>query len=83
MITRINCVVLTLSEQIREAFERSEMTVAELLAKSGLDIDRSALHRRLKGETPMRTGEAEVLANALGINLVWVAQTVQAAEGAA
>ena len=77
MITRIKCEVRTLSEQVREAFERSGMTVAELLEKSGLDIDRSALHRRLHDgarETPMKTSEAEALATALGIELHWPVQ---------
>jgi transcriptional regulator with XRE-family HTH domain len=73
--------VRTLAEQIRDAFERSEMSLAELLRRSGLGFDRANLSRRMAGEVPLRTGEAEALATALGINLVWAGE--KATEGAA
>lgn len=43
------------------------MSVQKLLDKSGLDIDRSSLARKLSGDLPMKTEEAEVLARVLGI----------------
>jgi hypothetical protein len=52
----------------------------ELLVRSGLDIDRSTLRRKLivdrnsktDRNVPMRTDEAEALAQALGVTLVVV-----------
>lgn len=73
----------TLAEQVREAFERSEMSIAELLRKSRLELDRANLSRRLSGEVPLRTSEAEALATALGINLVWAGEQAGVDEGAA
>ena len=49
----------------------------ELLAKSGLDLDRSALRRKLrdvKDPIPMKTEESEALAAALGVTLVWASE---------
>lgn len=65
--------VRTLAEQIRVAFEASELSVAELLAKSGLACGRSTLQRKLTGTQgyPLRTEEAEKLSTALGITLVY------------
>lgn len=47
----------------------------ELVERSGLDLDRSTLRRKLldvKDPVPMRTEEAEALAQALGVTLVVV-----------
>ena len=45
----------------------------QLVEKSGIDIDRSSLRRKLldvKDPIPMKTHEAEILAHALGVTLV-------------
>jgi hypothetical protein len=47
----------------------------QLVEKSGLDLDRSALRRKLlnvKDPIPMKTDECEALAQALEVNLVVV-----------
>lgn len=65
-------VVRSLSGQIYDALKRSDLTVAELLARSGLSIKRCTLQRKLSGDEAMRTSEAEALASALGLTLVWM-----------
>jgi len=69
--------VRTLIEQLRDAYEKahehSKMTMDELLERSGLDLDRSSLRRKLldvKDPIPMKTEEAEALARALDVTLV-------------
>jgi hypothetical protein len=63
--------VRTLVDQLREAFEQSELSVPELLVRAKLKLDRSSLHRKLSGELDLKTGEAEALALALDAELVW------------
>lgn len=70
---------MQLHEQIAAVFEKTGWSVAEFLEKSGLDIDRSGLQRRLAGDTPMRTEEAEQLVDTLNehgftITIVWPAK---------
>lgn len=65
----------TLVEQLRDAYEKTGMTMEQLVEKSGLDIDRSALRRKLldvKDPIPMKTSECEALARALDVTLVVV-----------
>lgn len=50
---------------------RSGISVAKLLAKSGLQMERSALQRKLSGGRPLHVSEAQALAKALGITLAW------------
>ena len=64
--------MLTLTQQIERARADRKLTVAELLRRSGLDIDRSTLHRKLKGETPVTADECQALAACLGLTLVWM-----------
>lgn len=64
----------TLVEQLREAYAKTEWTMDELLSRSGLNLDRSALRRKLldvKDPIPMKTDESQALAAALGVTLVW------------
>lgn len=68
----------TIVEQLRDAYVKSGWTMEELVQRSGLRLDRSTLRRKLLVEedstddrnVPMRTGEAEALAHALGVTLV-------------
>src|SRR5262245_45732759 len=62
--------VKPIAEQLRVAHEASGWSVQELLEKSGLEIDRSSLARKLTGDLPMKTREAEVLARTLGVQVV-------------
>lgn len=65
----------SLVEQLRDAYEKVDWTMDELVERSGLDLDRSTLRRKLldvKDPVPMRTEEAEALAQALGVTLVVV-----------
>lgn len=66
--------VRSMTEQLNDAFERSGLTVVELLKRSGLDIDRSSLARKLKGELRLNVDEAQTLAAVLGVTLVWIAE---------
>lgn len=43
--------------------------MSELLAASGLDIDRSSLSRKLRGDQPMTTEECECLCRALALKV--------------
>jgi ribosome-binding protein aMBF1 (putative translation factor) len=63
--------VATFVDQIRVAFEASGLSIPELLERAGLEMNRSSLGRKLSGELEMWTWEAEALAKALGITLVW------------
>lgn len=66
----------TIVEQLRETYKKTDWTMGELLQKSGLDLDRSSLRRKISGEIDMKTDEAEVLANTFrkhgfDLTLVW------------
>lgn len=56
----------SVQRKLNEAFERTGWTVAELLGRSGLSIDRSSMSRKIRGKAPMITAEAEAIARALG-----------------
>lgn len=62
----------SLPEQIRDAWKSSGIELVELIQRSGLDTSPSSLSRKLRGEQVMTTDEAQALARALGVNLVWV-----------
>lgn len=64
---------MQLHEQVATAFGQTGWTIEELLEKSGLEMDRSQLGRKLSGKAPMRTEEAEALVDAIrrkGIDVV-------------
>jgi transcriptional regulator with XRE-family HTH domain len=63
--------VTSLIEQVRLAQLARDWSVQQLLDKSGLSMERSVLHRKLKGTTPATTAECEALARALDITLVY------------
>ncbi len=79
----------SLPEQLNDAFERSGLSVQQLsillLEKSGLEIERSSLQRKLKGKLRLNTDEAQALATVLGVTLVWMPgeSTDDKVEGAA
>lgn len=54
-----------LHEQIAAAMRVAGWSVGDLLTRSGLKMHRSQLNRRLLGSVPMRTREAEILADTL------------------
>lgn len=63
----------SLVEQLRDAYEKSGWTMDELVDRSGLELDRSSVRRKIldvKDPIPMKTEEAEALASALGVTLV-------------
>lgn len=71
----------TLVEQLRDAYEKTGWTMDKLVEKSGLDIDRSALRRKIldvKDPIPMKTDEAEALARALDVTLVVIGDEARA-----
>lgn len=67
----------SIADQVRAAWKASGLTIGELLERSGLEMDRSNLQRRLsngegkKPKTPLTTADCEALAIALGITLVF------------
>lgn len=64
--------VKSLAEQLHAAMVAKGWSVPRLLEESGLECDRTSLHRKLKGEQKLSTEEAQALANALDHTLAWV-----------
>lgn len=64
--------VKSLPEQLRAALEVKGWTIPQLLEASGLDCDRTSLHRKLHGKQKLSTDEAQKLASLLGCTLAWV-----------
>jgi transcriptional regulator with XRE-family HTH domain len=60
-----------LVEQIRSEQLRRSWSTQQLLEKSGLQIERSTLHRKLTGEIPLTAVECQALATALDLQLIW------------
>jgi hypothetical protein len=63
----------TITRQLRDAWQNSGTSLADLLARSNLDLSQSSLSRKLAGRSPMTTAEAEALARALDVVLAWAA----------
>ena len=64
-----------ISDQLRDAFVASGLSVQELLDKSGLRIDRSSLARKLMpigadGRLRLKDEEIDALTRALGVTIV-------------
>lgn len=59
----------SLADQLRAAWEASELTLDQLLARAGLDMTRVSLSRKLRGEQILTTEECEALALALGVEV--------------
>lgn len=64
--------VRTTVQQLHAAYKRSGWSAAEVVKRSGLDLDRSTLRRKLKGIRPMTTEESEVLAATFNVTIVVV-----------
>lgn len=45
------------------------LTMGKLLAATGLDIDRSTLHRKMHGDAPMSLDEAKAIGASLGVKV--------------
>ena len=61
----------SITEQLQEALKAAGWSVQELLDRSKLPIDRSSLARKLTGDLPLKTSEAEVLAATLKVRIVF------------
>lgn len=61
----------TVPEQLERARVRRKLSVAELLRRSKLTIDRTSLTRKLKGQQRMYVDEAQVLSNVMVARLTW------------
>ncbi len=46
-----------------------KLTLGKLLTDSGLEMDRSTLHRKLHGLAPLSFGEADAIAKPLGLRV--------------
>jgi transcriptional regulator with XRE-family HTH domain len=60
-------------EALRAAWLASGLTQRELIARAALEMSQAALSRKLSGTTSLTTVEAEALARALDVALVWAA----------
>lgn len=59
-----------LHEQLRQAWERSGWSLAELAEKSGVACGENSLSRKLRGKQPLSTIECEQLATTLGVVVI-------------
>lgn len=59
----------TLTRLLSEAFERSGLSVAGLLSRSGLPLERSTLQRKLSGDVRMTVDEMIALAAVLDVRV--------------
>jgi hypothetical protein len=57
----------SLQGQLRDAFQRSGLTIDELIERSGLELDTASLSRKIRGKQTLRSTEIESLASALGV----------------
>lgn len=63
--------MISLRQQLAFALDAKGWTMSRLLDESGLDCDRSSLHRKIYGGQLLRTEECQVLAATLGVDLTW------------
>lgn len=61
----------SLASQLREAWIASGLTQGELRKQAHLDCAAYSLSRKLAGKQVLTTTEAEAIATALGVTLVW------------
>lgn len=61
----------TLVDQLRDARLKSGVKLAKLCEDAQLECSADSLCRKLADKQPLTTGEAEALAIALGVDLVW------------
>ena len=59
----------SLAEQLLTAMSDRGWSVQRLLDESGLECDRSSLHRKIHGKQPLAQEEIQALVNALGITV--------------
>jgi len=60
-----------IASQLREAWIASGLTLQALVARAGLECGADSLSRKLAGKQVLATTEAELLADALTLTLVW------------
>ncbi len=63
--------MVSIIEQIERARLDQKLNISQLQRLSGIDCDRTNLSRKLDGITAMSSAECQVLADALGITIVW------------
>jgi hypothetical protein len=59
-----------LHEQLRTAWESSDLSLEQLRDRAGVECSADSLSRKLRGKQPLTTREAELLARALVVDLV-------------
>lgn len=62
---------MTLASQLHQAWLRSGAALAELCRLAGLACSPGSLSRKLAGKQILTTSEAEALARALDVELIW------------
>lgn len=72
--------MISLRQQLAFALDSKGWTMSRLLSESGLDCDRSSLHRKIYGGQLLRVEECQVLAKTLGIELTWAPATPRASH---
>jgi transcriptional regulator with XRE-family HTH domain len=58
------------SKRIREAYAASEMTLDELIERSGMDTTRASMSRKMKGKQGLDASDCEKLAKVFGFEVV-------------
>lgn len=79
--TRVRLLAEYEAEVVRTKVEprAKRMTMSRLLKASGLDLDRSTLHRKMYGSTPMTADEAVAIGSALKVRVSVAAKSSRAA----
>lgn len=58
-------------EQLNQAWREREWTVEVLAAKSGLQLERTTMGKKMKGSIPLKADEIQALATCLDCTIVW------------
>lgn len=62
---------MTLASQLRNAWQAQDVTLAQLREQAALECSVDSLSRKLAEKQILTTAEAESLAQALDVTLVW------------
>ncbi len=69
MATPIESIRKRLLAEYQRRHRTKKLTLGQLLTDSGLEMDRSTLHRKLNGVAPLSLDEADAIARPLGMRV--------------
>lgn len=67
-------------EQLNQAWRGKSWTVEELAERCGLQLERTTMGKKMKGQIPLKDTEIQALATCLEITIVWPAPTPETAD---